>query len=206
MKKCISCANVCAYAALALSLVMFVLWASNVGGFSVVSLDSFVGVIVGLLALLVTFAVGWQIYNVIEMNRKIEQLDERLKAVQEIKSQLQEQQTKIDQQGHEACHFNHMGLAHFFFSQKDYLGAFRFYQASLAHSLKLESLVNLAHTIDLVLKSIELTPASHKLQCSLYDGVERFDKEIRQSKYLSLIQDKYEKAYSLFKKKVVREP
>ena len=204
MKKSISLANLCAYAALILSLAMLLMWACNVGGFTVVSLDSFVGVIVSLLAVIVTIAIGWQIYNVIQMNNKIEELNERLKEVQEIKTKIEGQQKKIEQQGHEACHFNHVGLAHFFFSQKDYLGAFRFYQAALAHSLKLDSLVNLTHMADLVLKTIELA-ASHKLQCSQYDDVEQFDKEIRKSKFFSLIKDKYEKAYALFKKKVVRD-
>lgn len=202
MKKCFS--NLCAYAALTLSIVMFVLWVCNAGGFTAVSLDSFVGVIVGLLAIIVTFAIGWQIYNVIEMNRKIEQLDERLKEVQDLKEQLNAQQEKIEQQGHEACHFNFVGLAQFFFSKQDYLGAFRFYQAALNHSLKLDSLANLTHMADSVLKSIESVATLHNLPCSLYDEVQRIDKEIRQSRFFNLIQDKYEKAYGLFNKKVVR--
>ena len=38
-----------------------------------------------------------------------------------------------------------------------------------------------------------------------YDEVEKLDKEIRQSKFFSVIQDEYEKAYSQFKEKVSRE-
>lgn len=206
MNNRFSFASVCAYASFAMSLTMLILWACNVGGFSVVSLDSFVGVIVGLLAIIVTVAIGWQIFNIIEMNRKIEQLDERLKEVQEIKAQLKEQQKKIENQGHEACHFNHVGLAHFFFSNKDYLGAFRFYQSALRHSLYMDSHINLIPMVESMDKAIVATPSSHKLQFSLYEEVESIDKEIRESKLFKLIQNQYERAYALFKQKVVREP
>lgn len=205
MKKCISFANVCAYAALALSLVMFVLWASNVGGFTVVSLDSFVAVIVALLGVIVMFAVGWQIYSVIEINRKIEKLDEKLAEVQEVKEQLEAHQEKMEQLRYEACHFSHMGIANSCMNSHDYLGAFRFYQSALNHSLKLDSHVNITNMADSVLKAIESTPQSSKLLCRLYNDVEKLDKEIRESKYYKIIQDTYEKAYAMFKKKVVKD-
>ena len=67
-------ASICAYASLAISVVMMLLWGCNVGGFTVVSLDSFVGVIVALLAIVVTFAIAWQIYNVMEIRNKVDQL------------------------------------------------------------------------------------------------------------------------------------
>ena len=70
-----SLAHICAYLSLAISITMLVLWCCNVGGFSVVSLDSFVGVIVALLAIVVTLAVGWQIFNSIEIRNRIEKLD-----------------------------------------------------------------------------------------------------------------------------------
>lgn len=73
MKK-ISFANICACASLFISMVLLVLWCCNVGGFTVVSLDSFVGVIVALLAIIVTLAVAWQIYNAIDIRNKIDEL------------------------------------------------------------------------------------------------------------------------------------
>ena len=71
MKKCkIKFSDICAYMALLFSVVTIVLWICNVGGFTVVSLDSFVGVIVALLAIIVTFVTGWQIYNRVERTYK----------------------------------------------------------------------------------------------------------------------------------------
>ena len=53
--------------ALILVAIMFVLWCCNAGGFSAVSLDTFVGVIVALLAIIVTIVLGWQIFNIFEL-------------------------------------------------------------------------------------------------------------------------------------------
>ena len=72
MKKW-SFAHICAFLSLAISVTMLVLWCCNVGGFTVVSLDSFVGVIVALLAIVVTLAVGWQIYNRIDFKNRIKE-------------------------------------------------------------------------------------------------------------------------------------
>lgn len=78
MRKC-SFAHICAYLSLAISITMLALWCCNVGGFEVVSLDSFVGVIVTLLvtllAIIVAVAIGYQIYNGIEVKNKIEELN-----------------------------------------------------------------------------------------------------------------------------------
>lgn len=65
---------ICAYASLAISVILVLLWICNVGGLTVVTLETFVGVIVALLAIIVTIAIIWQIYNAIEMRNKIEEL------------------------------------------------------------------------------------------------------------------------------------
>ena len=55
-------------------LSVWVLWMCESIEFSVVSLDSFVGVIVALLAIIVTVAIGYQIVNAIEVKDEIKQL------------------------------------------------------------------------------------------------------------------------------------
>ena len=58
-------------------LSVWVLWMCESIEFSVVSLDSFVGVIVALLAIIVTVAIGYQIINAIEVKEEIKLLKER---------------------------------------------------------------------------------------------------------------------------------
>ena len=86
MKNKPNFAHICAYISLLISIVMLILWCCNAGGFSVVSLDSFVGVIVGLLAIIVTLVLGWQITSVLEVKDKIQRitkLEENLHALKE---------------------------------------------------------------------------------------------------------------------------
>ena len=74
MKNKPNFAHICAYISLLISIVMLILWCCNAGGFSVVSLDSFVGVIVGLLAIIVTLVLGWQITSILEVKDKIQRI------------------------------------------------------------------------------------------------------------------------------------
>ena len=67
-----------------LSLISFVgvlsvwgLWLFGSIELSVVSLDTFIGVIVALLAIIFTVIVGWQIINAIEMRDKLAELEKR---------------------------------------------------------------------------------------------------------------------------------
>ena len=62
----------------AISLVgvvsVWVLWICDSMELSVISLDTFIGVIVALLAIIVTVAIGYQIINAIEVTDEIKQL------------------------------------------------------------------------------------------------------------------------------------
>lgn len=62
-------------AAIAMCLLVFALWIFEVMPHSVVTVDSFIGACVALLGLIVTVAVGWQIYNAIEVKEKIAEID-----------------------------------------------------------------------------------------------------------------------------------
>lgn len=199
-------ACICAYVSLAISVILSLLWICNVFEMSVVSLDTFVGVIVALLAIIVTFAIGWQIYNAMEINRRIDQFDDKLRKFQELKTQIDKQQKKIESIRHEAYHFSHMGIADSCMKQKDFIGAFRFYLSALTHSLTMEVPINQIQMMDASLKAIDSVPSSQKLLCRLYNEIEGMDVKIRKSKFYPTIQDKYEKAYAMFKQKVVSEP
>lgn len=51
------------------------LWICNTLRLSVVSLDSFIGVMITLLGILVTFAIGWQIINALEIKAKLKEIE-----------------------------------------------------------------------------------------------------------------------------------
>ena len=81
----------------------------------------------------------------------------------------------------------------------------RYYLSALSHALKMDAPLNVVRVVEAVVCAIGAIPKSEKLVSRLYDEVEKIDKEIRRSKYFSVIQDEYEKAYSQFKEKVSRE-
>ena len=58
-------------------LAVFGLWIFGSLKLSVVSLDTFIGVIVALLAIVFTVIVGWQIVNAIDVREKMMQLQQR---------------------------------------------------------------------------------------------------------------------------------
>ena len=53
------------------------LWLFGTIQLSIVSLDTFIGVIVALLAIIFTVIVGWQVVNTIEMRDKLANIEKR---------------------------------------------------------------------------------------------------------------------------------
>ena len=72
------------------------LWLCESFEFSVVSLDSFVGVIVALLAIIVTVAIGYQIINAIEVKDEIKQLKQRQDIILENEQRLTDNGQALD--------------------------------------------------------------------------------------------------------------
>lgn len=65
---------------------VWVLWALSIVDFAVVTTDTFTGTMVGILGLLITFVVGWQIVNVLEIRdriQKVAQLEKQLNLLKE---------------------------------------------------------------------------------------------------------------------------
>ena len=68
-----------------------VLWICNVRPQTVVSLDSFVGVATGLIGIMVTFAIGWQIVNAMELKSKIAELEQQKSQIDKLRQQVESQ-------------------------------------------------------------------------------------------------------------------
>ena len=186
-----SFADVCAYLSLAISITLLVLWCCNVGGFTVVSLDTFVGVIVALLAIVVTLAVGWQIYNSIEIKGKIEELS----ALKEI---INVQEKTIRQETGKSQHLISYILGNEAYKEKRYLDAFRFLMSSLRYSMQLDSPVN----VESLLKGLEqINTHINKDDNSEYEKIEDihiYNNEIKSSSSYDLIKSRYEGTYKKF--------
>ena len=194
MKKW-SLANLCAYLSLAISVSLLVLWCCNVGGFTVVSLDSFVGVIVALLAIIVTLAIGWQIYNSIELN-------ERIKKLNTLEERLISQDKTLKQQNNKSNH-----LISFIYGieakrEKEYIEAFRYYMASLRCSMLLDKPINIDHLLKDLEKVNVVIKDGTMCEFERLNEIREYDTAIRKSYSYDIIKSRYERIYNIFCTKV----
>lgn len=188
-----SLAHLFAYLSFALSITIMVLWCCNVGGFSVVSLDSFVGVIVALLAIVVTLAIAWQIYNSIEIKTKIEELNA-------LKSRLNEQENITKKQVYQLKSLVFASLAENELNKHDFTSAFSYFMTSLESAMFLDKPTN----IETIFNRMEYAVSRIK-EGTPYNSMEVIhdsDSAIRQSQYYIMIKERYDKVYNEFKFKV----
>lgn len=190
MKKCkIKFSDICAYMALLFSVVTIVLWICNVGGFTVVSLDSFVGVIVALLAIIVTFVIGWQIYNAIDIKSKLSEIEV-------IKLDIAKQREVIQELAETTKHESMLIRAQEFYRSKDFINATICAMESLQHCLPLKVPSN----INLVLQSVEAFASfiNTPILAEENEEILKIDKFIRESNNYIFIQVKYEQIFDRF--------
>ena len=193
-----SFAHICAYLSLAISLTMLVLWCCNVGGFEVVSLDSFVGVIVTLLAIIVAVAIGYQIYNGIGLNAKLEELDV-------IKEKLIAQEKNITQKDCKSRHLISVSLAEIEFNKREYITAFSYLMASLEFTMELDTPTNVENVFQRMIFSISKMPSGTLCPSETMKAIQDSDKGIKSSHCYSIIKIQYEKIYKDFISKIVNE-
>lgn len=204
-EKKLNVAIVLSIVAIALSGTMSVLWCCNAGGFSAVDLDTFVGVIVALLAIIVTIAIGWQISNAMDIRAYMTKLDERICKVEKLESQFEEQKQQVKQLNNEAKHFSNIAIAETYKREEKYVDAFRFYLSALKCGLQLTTPLNLLPMIKAMKDCSNSIKSTKEISPRLQDSINKNDQLIRSSPLFKTIQDDYEKIYDLFWKKVKKD-
>lgn len=174
--------------AIVLSGVILFMWCCNAGGFTVVSLDTFVGVIVALLAIIVTLVLGWQIFNIFELKNKIDE-------VNELKKQFKEQQNNIQQLTLKNKHITGFTWGKSATKDNDWAGAFRYLILSLSASLQLDSPINIDVIFIFLRKISQNIKPNTKYSNDSYQEIVQADKEIRSLHNFSLIEERYKELY-----------
>lgn len=191
--------------AIIMVVAMFLLWACEIWAFTVVSLDAFVGVIVALLAIIVTIAIGWQISNAMDIRAYMTKLDERICKVEKLESQFEEQKQQVKQLNNEAKHFSNIAIAETYKREEKYVDAFRFYLSALKCGLQLTTPLNLLPMIKAMKDCSNSIKSTKEISPRLQDSINKNDQLIRSSPLFKTIQDDYEKIYDLFWKKVKKD-
>lgn len=190
MKKW-SLAHICAYISLAISITLLVIWCCNVGGFTVVSLDSFVGIIVALLAIIVTLAVGWQIYNSIEIKTKIEEL-------KKLKDDLQEQEEKIEQLKLASQHAVGLIWGDNCLESGAFIPAFRHYITALDSAMQLSHPVNIEKILCCMEDAVEKIGVDNSISERRHNQIMEVNESIKLSNNFNFIRNRYEKIFNDF--------
>lgn len=182
--------------AIVLCLFVFLLWGIETIPHSVVTPDSFIGVCVTLLSIVVTVGIGWQIYNVVEVKNTMKELEEKLERVDclhnELKTEIERvKQVTIDKE-HHMLHLHAISLAYRAETRNDNNEAFYHYLMALSEALQTDAPMNvdeLMLLIDDCSHNVEWSRISHDIR----DDIKVINKIIRDSKHYSWIEKRYMK-------------
>ena len=174
-----------------------VLWICNVRPQTVVSLDSFVGVATGLIGIMVTFAIGWQIVNAMEIKDKNKETDA-------LREKLNAQQQEIQQTAASAKTDSMCALAILEHDvRENYDHAFRYCMVGLLGCLNMNEPA--ATNIEVFLGRLENSASQYNpttpMPQELYPYFRELNDRIQHSENYAFIALRYEPAFNLFMSK-----
>lgn len=176
-----------------------ILWICNVRPQSVVSLDSFVGVATGLIGIMVTFAIGWQIVNAMALKSKIAELEQQKAQIDELRQQVEGQSSVSKAEiGHlmgiSAKEKGNNIWAFTYFLQALYAGILTTPQYAIYVSQDLYTLAKLTS---------EISPCH--IRKEQWDMLKKIEEDIKKAPLFSMIQSQFDAIMSEFYKKVSYE-
>ena len=151
-----------------------------------VSLDTFIGVMVTMIGILVTFAVGWQIINALEIKSKLAEIEK-------IKADVNTQQSNINKIAARIAYDAAVNRGYTLQKQDEYHRAFAAIQEAIKNCLFIDEYEDL----DMLLKAL-LSCAANSHNVRRYesdcDYIAKLDSEIRGTPKFPLIKDRYDEA------------
>ena len=201
-KKIAVCAIILSVVSTLAVAAMIAMWICGVREMCVVELDSFVGIIVALLAIIVTFAIGWQILNAIDVRNNIKDIESKIKDLNEFSSVIKKQQEELDLLSKSVEHSVNLIWAEQAFDGRVYINAFYYSMKSLQLSIQTNQCKNVELLLDIMSSSVEKMQNDEIFGINEYNVIKTADTVIRQQNCFELIQGRYEQIYSIFKTKV----
>ena len=189
-----------------MSSAIIALWLFKAKDIAIIQLDTFIGVIVALMALLVTIVLGWQIYNAVEIKEKMISIKSLQEEQERLKNEIKQAERNIKKSNvyNAFYHSTMMGLGAGM--AQDYLSAFGFLINALALSLQADEPIEMKATMANLTGAASAINPGAKILKIRYNEIIKSDKAIRQSKWYKLCQEEYETAYNIFlsKKLIVK--
>lgn len=160
-----------------------------------ITLDTFVGVMVTIMGILVTFVVGWQIINTLDIKTKIKEIDN-------VKSDLDEQKEKLKETTFKSQHLVSYTWALDAFDRGEDAESFRYAVTSLLNSMQLTKPINIEALLTIMEDSTGEIPQGFAIKSVFYNLVIEEDKIIRELKDYVYVQERYEPCFDLYIKRV----
>jgi len=182
-------------AAILLCLLVFALWALEVMPHSVVTVDSFIGACVALLGVIVTVAVGWQIYNAIEMKEKIAEIDR-------LQQQQEGQEHRMEQMYCNASRVVGYAMAAIAENRHDNANVMRWLLSSFKFSLLQDVPQDINDMLLDMQDFVKVMPDNASISKSGLTEIVDHDKEIRNNPLYKIFANKYEPILEEFAKKI----
>ena len=202
LSKKVNCALILSVASLVIIVAIIGLWCFKSKEIAVVTLDTFIGIIVALLAVIVTIAIGWQIWAAMDLKSNIAKLDSRILEIENLKKQFGQQQEKIEQLSLKNQHLTGYTWGKSAYKEGKWILAFRFFIISLSSSLQLKSPMNVEGILSHIDEISKKTQTRMKLERKLYAEIVDADKKIRSLNNFSLIEARYKTSYDSILSKI----
>ena len=157
-----------------------------------VSLDTFIGVMVTMIGILVTFAVGWQIINALEIKSKLAEIEK-------IKADVNTQQSNIDKIVARIAYDAAVNRSYTLHKIGEHIKAF----VSTLEAIEYCLLIDEYEDLDILLHNLKAFAShSHTMCCYKSDSeaMAKADDAIKKSPKYPLIKDKYEDAIKEYNK------
>jgi len=193
--------------AILMCLLAFGLWIFEVIPHSTILPETFIGVCVALMGVIVTIAVGWQIFNIVEVKSVIREFAQKQVEVEKLQNQLQKEIRRIESDSeydmHHSMHLHAITLAlHCEIKKKHDEACYHCFEA-LAESVQMRELMNVDNIFEMI--NVNMRAVVNPIKLSELDkrDLKEMERIIRDSKYYHLFADKYEKVLVEYYKRTV---
>lgn len=176
-------------------VILVIMWFCNVWELSVIGIETFIGVIVALLAIIVTFVVGWQIYNTIEIRNKLSELDR-------LEGEIEKQKLLIENSVYQSRHLIAFTWATNCYDDGHYEETFAYALQSLMNSMKLNNPINIDNLLRMLEDSVTKVSSNSRIDATSYNEIMMNNNEIRNQDGYEFIRERYELSFSKYIKKI----
>jgi hypothetical protein len=194
--KLANCAIVISIIALLICFVTIGLWIFEVAPKSIVTIDAYMGVCATVMSVIVTIAIGWQIFNVVEVRNTMRYLEEKQKKVDELHEKLEKKirylEYDFDEMKHHTLHLHAVTLALHVAIEKKYDEACYHCFVALTESVQLRKPLNVNEVLNHFQKYLGFITTTVLMSKDEMREIREMDKIIRRSEQYGVFGSRYE--------------